>query len=167
VSIAHVLLLGNKALPAQYLSFFLVRLLRKHILPEIRRSGVFEQIHTTHSSSALSQSSSSESQKTSSTPLKSKENIASSWVWRVTPAEQLARLQQEVEVIERRRNPPDPLVYDAEKNILSLAGAPYLEHLNKRRRRARVGKLQRERELVKQVAKLRLGNPTEQASLQQ
>jgi len=141
-------------------------LLRKHILPEIRRSGVFEQIHTTRSSSAVSQSPSSESQ-TSLTPLKSKENTASSWVWRVTPAEQLARLQQEVEVIERRRNPPDPLVYDAEKSILSLAGAPYLEHLNKRRRRARVQKLQRERELVKQVAKLRLENSTERGSLQQ
>jgi len=50
---------------------------------------------------------------------------------------------------------------------LSLAGAPYLEHLNKRRRRARVGKLQRERELVKQVAKLRLEDSTKQASLQQ
>lgn len=127
--------------------------LRKHVLPDIGRSGTFEQIHITKPHTAVPQSA---SKSKSSSSKKQEPTSVSAWVWRVTPPERLALQAKKVEAISRKSAPPDPLVYNAEKDVLTLAGAPSIEHLNVRRRRARVQKAQGERALVKEIAASRL-----------
>lgn len=141
--------------------------MKKHVLTKLGSSPQFELKHVRRSlattkpplSSSASQSPPElQDAKTEipSSTITSQTPSASVWVWRITPPEELERREVEIVTGRKMRTRPDPLKYDAATDRLALAGAPYIEHLNKRRQRTRLQKDQGERALVKEAVKTRM-----------
>lgn len=135
------------------------RFLKKHVFPEIKSSREFELKHVKRSLNARPQSSQSSPSPNSDATLSATKDagpLVSTWVWQLTPADELEELDAQTARLERRKSPPDPLRYNASSDVLSLSGAPNIEHLNRRRQRARLHKAHKEHELIRQVEGLRI-----------
>jgi len=147
-----------KKLPSSDLLVPSMSFLKKHVLSDLKSSPMFELKHVrrpivTPSSSQASAGGTSAAGESASAP---HVPSVSAWVWRVIPAEDLQKREHQVESQDRRKTRPDPLKYDAASDRLSLSGTPSIEHMSRRRQKARVRKDHVERMTVKDVEKSRV-----------